>query len=65
MNENRFAVIYGSTEDYIDGLDNKNMNTATRQYGRSNAHGVLCRRFDTRRAVYQLILSISPQPHQL
>ena len=33
MNENRFAVIYGSTEDYIDGLDNKNMNTATSTAG--------------------------------
>ena len=28
MNENRLAVIHGSTEDYIDGLDNKNTNTA-------------------------------------
>ena len=27
MNENRFVVIHGSTEDYIDGLDNNNTNT--------------------------------------
>ena len=33
MNENRFAVIYGSTEDHIDGLDNKNMNMATNTAG--------------------------------
>ena len=49
MNENRFAVIHGSTEDYIDDLDSKNTGN---EYSRSNAHGVLCRRCDTRRIVY-------------
>ena len=33
MNENRFAVIHGSTEDYIDDLDSKNTNTATSTAG--------------------------------
>ena len=29
MNENRFPLIHGSTEDYIDGLDNKNTKETT------------------------------------
>ena len=30
MNKNRFAVKHGLTKDSIDGLDNKNTNTATK-----------------------------------